>query len=388
MTTKKLPKIAIIHPSVSWYRLPLFRQLARIHRNTVVLFTQSNILPIYSRRKVRVIKPKGFTFKLFPSYRLLPPPYPQEVTPSIIIELIKGRYDVVLWGEALTSIEILFAFLICKILRKPLILWVDEWGMPKPLLRRFIEPVIKLIITRSSSVIAHGKRHYEYFRKLGVKKSNIFTTGSVSWITPTKEDHKIASTLSRKFEGKKILYVGGLIERKGVQYLIKAFAKLARENEDLYLWVVGDGSEKNSLMDLARKLRIERKVNFFGWVSHSEIAPYFLAADMLVLPSWNEPWGLVINEAMSVGKPIITTYGVGSCLDLVKNGINGFIVSPRNSEALYGSIKKIIGSECLQKNMSKKSLQIIKNYTYENMASGFLKATLYALKTRKYLSEK
>ena len=234
------------------------------------------------------------------------------------------------------------------------------------------------MITHSSAVIAHGKKHYKYFRKLGLAKEKIFVTGSVSWITPTKKDYEMAEMLSNKFKGRKILYVGGLVERKGVKYLIEAFAKLVKENGDLHLWIVGDGPEKDPLIDLVKRLGLEGKITFFGWIDHSRVAPFYLAADVFVLPSWNEPWGLVINEAMSVGKPVITTYEVGSCLDLVKDGINGFIVPPKNSTALYNAMKKIISSESLTKDMGEKSLKIVKSYTYERMALGFLRAILYA----------
>ncbi len=379
MVKERLPRVAIIHPSLSWYRLPTFRLLAAICPGLTVLFSQCNTLPIYSNRKVRVKKPEDFRSKLFPSYRFFPPPYPNEVTPDIVMELIKEKYDVILWGDSLTTIEALFVFFMCKIQGKPFILWSDEWGMPKPLLRRLVDPIIKFMTVRSSAVISHGKRHSEYFRSLGVKKDKIFVSGSVSWITPSMEDYVVAGSLSNKSTGKKILYIGGLVERKGVQYLIKAFANLAKENENLRLWIVGDGPQKNFLKNLAKELGIEGKVTFFGWINHSRIAPYFLAADVFVLPSWDEPWGLVINEAMSLSKPVVTTYGVGSCLDLVENGVNGFIVPPKDSETLYMAIKKVISSESLLRNMGENSLEIIKNFTYERMASGFHKAIVYAL---------
>jgi len=379
MTLEKLPYVAIVHPTLSWYRLPLFRQLSNLYPRVTVLFTQSYTLPIYSNKRIKVEKPKGFDSKLFPSYRIFPPPYPQEVSPHIIFELVKGRYDVIVWGDSLTSIEALFIFLISKVLKKPLILWIDEWGMPKPLLRRLIDPIVNFMLTQSSAIIAHGEKHYRYLRSKDIEENKIFISGSVSWITPTKEDYDIASILSKDFRGKKILYVGGLIERKGVQYLIEAFAKLVSEYNDLNLWIVGDGPLRSFLADLVRRLKIEKNVTFFGWIPHNKIAPYFLSADVFVLPSWNEPWGLVINEAMSVGKPIITTFGVGSCYDLVKNGVNGFIVREKSSSELYSALKKILSSEEMIKKMGESSLKIVADYTYERMARVFLRAVFFSL---------
>lgn len=379
MAVEKLPYVAIVHPTLSWYRLPLFRQLSKMNPRITVLFTQSYRLPIYSNRRINVDKPKDFNSKLFRSYRLLPPPYPQEVTPGIFLELIRERYDIIVWGESLTSIEVLFVFLISKILRKPLILWFDEWGMHKPFLRRIINPLIKFIITHSSAITANGKRQREYLSNQGVDEKKIFVSGSVSWITPNKKDNEFANSLSKKFKGKKILYVGGLIERKGVQYLIEAFAKLASEYKDLHLWIVGDGPEKNLLVDLVKKMELEQKVTFFGWMPHDRIAPYFVCADIFVLPSWDEPWGLVVNEAMSVGKPVITTYGVGSCFDLVKNGVNGFIVQERSSLELYRTLKAMLSSEELLRNMGMESKKIIKDYTYEKMARVFLEAITFSI---------
>ena len=173
-----------------------------------------------------------------------------------------------------------------------------------------------------------------------------------------------AKMLRESLKAKKvILYFGRLIKRKGVDYLIRAFAKLAREYNDVVLIIAGEGDEKRNLQDLCRELNIYDKVHFTGFVKEEDKAMYFIACDVFVCPSVTlgmpEIWGIVVNEAMSVGKPVIATTAVGSAYDLVKNGINGFIVPERDIDALYRAMKLILGNNALMIRMGKESRKII-----------------------------
>ena len=106
-------------------------------------------------------------------------------------------------------------------------------------------------------------------------------------------------------------------------------------------------------------------------------------ADIFVLPSTfrdhdADCWGLVLNEAMALGKPVISTDATGSAHDLIEDGINGYMVQQKNSEELYQALNKILSDKKLKERMGKESKKIIeKNFTYEKMAKGFVDAVDY-----------
>jgi glycosyltransferase involved in cell wall biosynthesis len=168
---------------------------------------------------------------------------------------------------------------------------------------------------------------------------------------------------------KVILYFGRLIKRKGADYLIRAFAKLVREHDDVVLIIAGEGDEKRNLQNLCRMLNVEDRVHFTGFIKEEDKATYFVACDVFVCPSVTlgmpEIWGIVVNEAMSASKPVIITTAVGCSFDLVKHGVNGYIVPEKDVDALYIALKLVLGDENLRIKMGEASKRIINEcFTY------------------------
>lgn len=137
----------------------------------------------------------------------------------------------------------------------------------------------------------------------------------------SKEKLKEKSGLSNK---KVFLFVGRLIQAKNVEVLIKAFEILKREHSDIALLIVGDGDEREKLEELVKDRHI-KDIYFKGYVVFPDIVQYYKMSDIFVLPSVYEPWGLVVNEAMIMGMPVIVSSAVGCRMDLIQDGENGFI---------------------------------------------------------------
>src|SRR5262249_42870073 len=130
-----------------------------------------------------------------------------------------------------------------------------------------------------------------------------------------------SSTLSK---GTEVIFVGQLIDRKGVDLLIEAGQPLLKENPDLHLSLIGSGNEALVLRKRARALGIEDRVNFEGTISSDIIQSRIARADVLVLPSRWDGWGMVVNEALSAGVPVIVSDRCGAA-DVVQNGVNGYV---------------------------------------------------------------
>lgn len=101
---------------------------------------------------------------------------------------------------------------------------------------------------------------------------------------------------------------------------------------------------------------------------------YYGSVDILVLPSLSDPWGIVINEAMAFGLPIISTDAAGATYDLVKDGVNGFVIKAGSSDELYVALKNLCDSAELRQIMGERSLEIIQDYTPEKWAKAFVAA--------------
>jgi glycosyltransferase involved in cell wall biosynthesis len=181
-----------------------------------------------------------------------------------------------------------------------------------------------------------------------------------------------------------ILYLGRLEEVKGIEYLLKAFASLNANNTSLV--IVGDGSLREQLIRSTCELGIAGKTRFAGYASPEEALTYYAIADLFVLPSVTMPqgketWGLVVNEAMNQGVPVVATDAVGAAAGgLVQSGLNGFIVPERDHEALSQAMDRILTDEKLRLRMSVNARRIIAGWDNRRMVKGFQEAIAYANK--------
>ena len=154
------------------------------------------------------------------------------------------------------------------------------------------------------------------------------------------------------------------------------------------LLIVGDGSMRQRLKDLVLEQGLQESTRFVGYVSPEEALTYYATADLFVLPSitmpsGKEPWGLVVNEAMNQGLPVIATEAVGAAAGgLVQSGINGFVVPERDCPALTQAIDRIMADDNLQEKMSANALRIVAGWDNERMVKGFEQAIEYAIRRK------
>ena len=137
-----------------------------------------------------------------------------------------------------------------------------------------------------------------------------------------------------------LLYVGRLIKEKGIQDVIHVIDKLRKDEFPIKLLVVGDGIYRNELEDLSIN---SNGIIFTGEIGYEELPKYCYASDILVLPTYDDVWGLTINEGMACGLPIITSTSAGAYLDLIYN--NGCVYEAGNKKALESCIQNCIGFE-------------------------------------------
>lgn len=189
---------------------------------------------------------------------------------------------------------------------------------------------------------------------------------------PVSQSEKqiIRNQLNIKYD-KVVLAVGRLVSFKAWEYLPQ-MAKILGNDVGIYL--IGGKSEGSCYQKLFEEYNAPN-FHVIDFKSKEELWKWYKAADVLAFPTRGDVWGLVVNEALACGLPVVTTDMCVSGRELIKNGFNGYMVRVDDLEALSNSVSKIINlNEIKYKEMQNNSLNVIKDYTIEKMADAYLAA--------------
>jgi glycosyltransferase involved in cell wall biosynthesis len=158
-----------------------------------------------------------------------------------------------------------------------------------------------------------------------------------------------------------ILFVGRLTPIKGVHHLVKAFAKICRLHPEACLLIRGEGEQKKYLSKFIKDHGLEHYVFFLPFFPRKMLPVLYSMSDIFVLPSLKEPFGLVLLEAMACGKPAVGT-NVGGIPDIIKDGVNGFLVKTGQTGELAEKLEILIRDEEQRATMGYKARKIVEDY--------------------------
>ena len=178
------------------------------------------------------------------------------------------------------------------------------------------------------------------------------------------------SLSKRQRDELEMLYSGSLYPLKGVDYLIRAIAKVVKTGLKARLTIVGDGQQKEELIMLARKLGISRNVVFEGFVLHSTMPQYYKRCDVFCFPTLGEPFGKAIIEAMACGKPVIAT-NVGGSTEIIRNGVDGILVPPASPKAIASAIQQMKNEDERRKMGQEARAVAVKNFSWDTVSSKY-----------------
>jgi glycosyltransferase involved in cell wall biosynthesis len=219
--------------------------------------------------------------------------------------------------------------------------------------------------------IVGGKRTRDYMRTLGmadarlglfhnVVDNNFFCSGALNI-----RAQRTASELG--LPAQYFLFAGRLAPEKNIEGLLEAFASYQHRGGSWSLVIVGDGPLRADLQVRAAPFA---NVHFAGFQRAADLVSYYAFAGCFVLPSIREPWGLVVNEAMAAGLPIIVSSRCGCADDLIEQGGNGFVFDAADSAALANYMYRVSTlSQEERDRMGQRSLDIISRYSPESFAS-------------------
>lgn len=173
--------------------------------------------------------------------------------------------------------------------------------------------------------------------------------------------------------GFNVIGVGNLIEIKGFEYLINAFALFKSSFPNSHLHIIGDGIKKDNLIALANSLNITDSVTFYGNLPYTEVANKLKTSDVFVLPSFYEALGCVYLEAMSSGLPAVGVKGMGID-EIIKDGENGFLVPQKNAEAICEILCRLADNDNLRNEIGNKAVETAENFSWQKSAESLDKA--------------
>lgn len=293
--------------------------------------------------------------------------------PEIIPLILKGKFDRIIIGAYYTATGILATELL-RLFKIPFSFSGDGGFEHK---ENIIKREIKNHLQSGGEMYFSPSRYSDQvlynagYRKEQIKRY-VFTSIKEEDIIEQPVTIEEKEQLRQKLEipEKKILLgVGRLLDWKGWDTLLDL---AERFTPDTGIYIVG-GSPIGTCYEKYVHMNTIN-IHFIEYKPKKELAEYYMAADIFVLPSHEEVWGLVINEAMAYGLPVVTTKTCVAGSELVEDGKNGYHFTAKNREELYCKLNIILSNQALRLSMAKVSLDKIHGYTIENMAKDYLRA--------------
>jgi glycosyltransferase involved in cell wall biosynthesis len=381
-------RLVIITEIIAPYRIPVFNALAQYPEIDLKVIFLAKTDP--STRHWRVyLEEINFSCEILPSWRTRLKKYNLLLNQKVVAALRKANPDVIVCGgyNYLASWQ---ALRWAKHNGVPLLIWCESTANDHRGGHRLVESLKKKFFDTCDGCIVPGTAAGEYACQMGVSPERIF-------VAPNAVDNDLfASHASEARQNAPnvradlnlpahyFLFAGRLVRSKGVVELCEAYASLDPKIRSQFgLVFAGQGPLRTELESLA-KLICPGTIRFVGFAQRDQLASYYGLADCLVFPTHTDPWGLVVNEAMACGLPVICGQPAGCAADLVKT--NGRLIDPRNVHQLAHAMQEIATDTDLRRQMSRESLRIIRNYSPQICATGIAQAALAYRSTRGGLS--
>lgn len=235
------------------------------------------------------------------------------------------------------------------------------------------------VYARFDGVLAIGSANRDFFLAMGVPEDRIsmfpYTVDNDRLIAASRMDAGDRAAFRARIGAKEgrpaVLFVSKLQRRKRPDDLIRAARRLAAEGLEFDLIIAGTGEMESELKRLAAEGTDQGlNISFPGFFNQSEMPKLLGACDVFVLPSDNEPWGLIINEAMCASLPVVASREIGSVRDLVREDENGRLFEAGDIAGLADALRPILADPALRERMGRKSGEIISQWNYQRCEEG------------------
>lgn len=375
-------RVLLLHNFLTPYRIPLFEALAR--QVDLEVWIYGDVASIREWEH----KTEGLTFRcrLLPhinlptgsrDYRIL-------INHTLRRELAACERDVTLcmgWDAPASW----YAAWEARRRKRPFVLWSGSTENEPNWRRTLFKPLVKWIVRGADARITYGTRAKEYLVKLGADPDttwpavrglpDAYGAGARALPAESRAHQRGALGIDTRFV---IFFCGQLIERKGVAELLHAFAYFQSGRDDATLVIAGTGNRGRIFKAAAHRLGIAHKVRWLGHVPPENLPGWYALADLFVLPSREEVWGMVINEALACGVPVLTCEPVGAAPDLIVEGENGYVVPAGDPHALSQAMQRHFAADHDREAMRQRVLELGELWSLEKQVEVIVQALRHA----------
>lgn len=263
------------------------------------------------------------------------------------------------------------AMLWCKLARRGrLIIWVRASEHTEHGRGRMRAWLRRMILPRADAVLVNGPSGARYVLRFGVPAERIFTWVSVIDVSPF-----LALPLDRPpADRRRLLFSGQLIARKGIVPFLKALARWAGDHSDrgIDMLVVGDGALRAEVEGLAVPPNLS--LTFVGNVGYADVVTFYGGSGIFVFPTLADEWGVVVNEALAAGLPILGSLYSQAVEDLVEDGRTGWIFRPDDPDSIYDAIDRMFATpdteiEIMRRNCREEGASLVPELAAEQVAT-------------------
>lgn len=369
-------RLVLITEIISPYRIPVFNELAKKKEVDLhVIFLAENDPGL---RQWRVYKKEiEFSYEVLPSWRQRIGKFNLLLNLSLSSALSRISPEVLLCGGYNYPASWQAAYW-ARSRRIPFLLWTESTALDSRRRHFFIEFLKSRFLDLCRGFVVPGISSADYLRALGVSDDRIFAAPNAvdnqrfSRLAAQSRLNRFALREELSLPVRYFLFVGRLVRAKGVFEILEAYSMLDPViRNEVGLVFAGDGADKGELIRRSARFR-SAPISFPGFVQRDALPSYYAFADALLFPTHSDPWGLVVNEAMSCGLPVIASRVAGCTPDLVQDGSNGFVIDPRNSSQLAAAMSRLALDSSLRAQMSERSSKRIAAYTAGTWAEGIV----------------
>jgi glycosyltransferase involved in cell wall biosynthesis len=361
-------RIAFIDYFATHYRKRLYEELASRMEADFYFFADER--EHFWNRRIPLVQGGDFRRMDRRRFRIAGEP----LMPGLVADINARRYDAVI--KSLNGRLMLpLVYGASRARGVPFVLWTGMWHHPRTTAHRVSKPLTEAIYRTAEAIVVYGE-HVKRFvlDSADLDPAKVFVAGQAV------DPERFEAVQPSRGGPTEILFVGQFEERKGLADLMDAFAGLADPGARLRL--VGNGSLQD---EIDSRAAVDPRVEVVGYLPQEALPEQLGRARCLVLPSittatQREPWGLVVNEAMHAGLPVVVTETVGAAAGgLVQDGRNGFVVPERDAIALRHALSRFATEPELAARLGDQARRDVARFSHSAMADAFEAAVEYAI---------
>lgn len=264
----------------------------------------------------------------------------------------------------------LYSFIWAMVKQKKFIVFTDgtlksESGLS------YIHKIIRKIVFRNTiAFIGPANGSADLYKSYGIKDEQFFK----SYLCANNDLFHPIPWNDKKYD---LMFSGQFIERKMPFFFIDVVLIVREKIPDLKILILGDGPLKNDIIAQLNKSKIA--YDYPGFIKQEELPRFYAKSKLFLFPTQNDPWGVVANEAMAAGVPVITCENAGAANDLVLDGENGFVL-PLQEDIWAKNIIETLNNKTEYQRLSNNALAHVKKYNYISAAKGVEDAISYSFK--------